>query len=102
VVSSGLGQSVLEPPGGGRVAAWLAWRGVWLWLPPLGLMGTQILLRFPDGALPSGRWRRFSRLTLVLIATATIAMAISAPTADDRYANLTYLPWVPQGLVLAA
>ena len=28
-------------------------------------------------------------------------MAISAPTADDGYANLTYLPWVPPGLVLA-
>src|SRR5215469_1562748 len=63
--------------------------------------GTQILLRFPDGGLPSERWRWFSRLTLVLVATATIAMAISAPTADDGYANLTYLPWVPQGLVLA-
>ena len=101
MVSVGLGQSLLEHHVGGQVAAWLAWPGVWLWLPPLGLMGTQILLRFPDGALPSGRWRWFSRLTLVLVATATIAMAISAPTADDGYANLTYLPWVPPGLVLA-
>jgi signal transduction histidine kinase len=101
MVSVGLGQSLLEHHVGGQVAAWLAWPGVWLWLPPLGLMGTQILLRFPDGALPSPRWRWFSRLTLVLVATATIAMAISAPTADDDYANLTYLPWVPQGLVLA-
>jgi signal transduction histidine kinase len=101
MVSVGLGQSLLEHHAGGQVAAWLAWPGVWLWLPPLGLMGTQVLLRFPDGALPSPRWRWFSRLTLVLVATATIAMAISAPTADDGYANLTYLPWVPQGLVLA-
>ena len=102
MVSVGLGQSLLEQYADGPVAAWLAWPGVWLWLPPLGLMGTQVLLRFPDGALPSQRWRWFSRLTLVLVATATIAMAISAPTNDGGYANLTYLPWVPQSLLLAA
>jgi signal transduction histidine kinase len=102
MVSVGLGQSLLEQHADGPVAAWLAWPGVWLWLPPLGLMGTQVLLRFPDGALPSRRWRWFSRLTLVLVATATIAMAISAPTNDGGYANLTYLPWVPQSLLLAA
>jgi signal transduction histidine kinase len=101
MASVGLGQSLLEQQAGGTVAAWLAWPGVWLWLPPLGLMGTQVLLRFPDGALPSRRWRWFSRLTLVLVATVAIAMAIAAPTDDDGYVNLTYLPWVPRSLVLA-
>ena len=64
--------------------------------------GTQVLLRFPDGALPTPRWRWFSRLTLVLIALATIGMAVAAPADSDGYANLTYVPWVAQGFVLAA
>lgn len=90
------GQSLLDHHAGGTVAAWLAWPAVWLWLPPLRLMGTQVLLRFPDGALPSPRWRWFCRLPLALIAAATAGMAVVSPADTDGYANLTYLPWVPQ------
>jgi hypothetical protein len=96
------GQTLLELHAGGPAAAWLAWPGVWLWIPPLGLMGTQVLLRFPDGALPSRRWRWFSRLSIVPIALAAIGMAITSPTDSDGNANLTHLPWVPPVATLAA
>ncbi|MGH3236463.1 MAG: hypothetical protein ACRDOH_25045 [Streptosporangiaceae bacterium] len=102
LTSTAIGQALLSRHPGGAAAAWLAWPGVWLWLPPLGLMGTQILLRFPDGALPTRRWRWFSRLSLGLIVLATAAMATVAPTDADGYPNLTYLPWVPQGLIAGA
>ncbi|HYP20142.1 MAG TPA: hypothetical protein VEY08_08700, partial [Chloroflexia bacterium] len=29
----------------------------WLWVPAMGLLGTYVLLLFPDGRLPSRRWR---------------------------------------------
>ncbi len=29
----------------------------WLWVPTVGLLGTYLLLLFPDGRLPSRRWR---------------------------------------------
>jgi hypothetical protein len=45
------------------------------WVPALGLLGTQLPLRVPDGKLPSPRWRWFSRITLGLIAVALVGMA---------------------------
>jgi hypothetical protein len=102
MVAVGIGEMLVDRDAGGAAAAWLAWPGIWLWLPPLGLMGTQILLRFPDGALPTPHWRWFSRLTLVLIAAVTIGMALAAPASEDRYANPAYLPWVPDVLVFTA
>ena len=40
-------------PGG----EWAAWLGSWLWLPTTGLIPTFLFLVFPDGRLPSPRWR---------------------------------------------
>jgi hypothetical protein len=42
----------------------------WLWVPAVGLMGTFVFLLFPDGRLPSRRWRPvawLSGLTIVLV-----------------------------------
>jgi len=38
-------------------AVWAAWLGSWLWLPTTGLIPTFLFLVFPDGRLPSARWR---------------------------------------------
>jgi hypothetical protein len=46
-----------------------------VWVVALGLVGTQLPLRLPDGRLPSPRWRWFSRLSLVLIAVALLGMS---------------------------
>ena len=32
----------------------------WFWVPPVGLLGIYMILLFPDGGLPSRRWRPFA------------------------------------------
>ena len=49
--------------------------GANLWVVGLGLIGTQLPLRLPDGRLPSPRWRWFSRVSAGLIAITLIGMA---------------------------
>lgn len=48
------------------------------WLPPIGLLMTQVPLRFPTGRLPSARWRAWSWFTIVWIVIAT-AIGSTAP-----------------------
>jgi hypothetical protein len=48
-------------PGSVPGAVWLAWLGEWSWLIPFGLLLTFLPLLFPDGRLPSRRWRPFAR-----------------------------------------
>ena len=64
----------------------------WLWFPTLSLMATFCLLLFPDGRLPSPRWRPVARLAgagIVLSSVALFAFAfveldtlIRDPNAD--------------------
>ena len=50
---------------GGRLAFWAA---TWLWAPGVGLLFTFVPLLFPDGRLPSRRWRPVAWLSSVAIA----------------------------------
>ena len=45
------------------------------WVIALGLIGTQLPLRLPDGRLPSPRWRWFSWATIALIAVSLVGMS---------------------------
>jgi signal transduction histidine kinase len=49
------------------------------WVIPFGLMGTHLLLRLPDGRLPSPRWRWVSRAATVAI----VAAAVGLPSGDN-------------------
>jgi hypothetical protein len=55
---------------GAAVGAWLE---QWLWLPSVGLMLSFGLLLFPNGRLPSRRWRWVAWATGLLLAVVTIA-----------------------------
>jgi hypothetical protein len=54
-----------------------------VWVLALGLIGTQLPLRLPDGKLPSPRWRWYSRVTLVLIAVAFVGMSVTPGRVQD-------------------
>jgi hypothetical protein len=53
------------------------------WVLALGLGGTQLPLRLPDGRLPSPRWRWYSRVTLVLIAVSFVGMSVTPGRVQD-------------------
>jgi hypothetical protein len=53
------------------------------WVIALGLIGTQLPLRLPDGRLPSPRWRWFSRLSIGLIAVSLVGMAVQPGRVED-------------------
>jgi hypothetical protein len=67
---------LLLPPGalpGGEVVAWIA---SWLWVAHIGLFLFLALL-FPDGRLPTPRWRPFAWLVGTAVAVGAVASAYS-------------------------
>jgi hypothetical protein len=70
------------------------------WVPPIVLLGVQLLLRFPDGALPSRRWRWFSTASWVLLVVLTVVMTTTSPTTNQGAANPYYVAWTEPFVVL--
>jgi hypothetical protein len=64
------------------VAEWIS-VGSSVWVIALGLLGTQLPLRLPDGRLPSPRWRWYSRISIALIAVTLIGMATQRGRVED-------------------
>lgn len=64
---------------GGEAAAWVA---AWLWVPHSGLFVFLGLL-FPDGRLPSPRWRPFAWAVIVVVAFGTVTAAYSPGPIDS-------------------
>src|SRR5215203_3592759 len=62
---------------GGEVLAWIS---SWLWVSHIGLFVFLALL-FPDGRLPSLRWRPFGWLVGVVVVTGTVSVALWPETA---------------------
>jgi hypothetical protein len=44
----------------------------WLWVPAVGLLGTFLLLLFPDGRLPSRKWRPLAVLSGAVIVVVSV------------------------------
>jgi hypothetical protein len=64
---------------GGKAMLWLC---IWVWIAMFGLIVYLILL-FPNGRLPSSRWRPFAWFSVALTLLAAILMAISPDAALD-------------------
>jgi len=70
-----------------------------LWVPSVGLIGTYLLLLFPDGALPSRRWRPLAWLCgAVLVSESVGSMLSPGPLAHlggvQNPFGLEGAPWV--------
>ena len=66
-----------SPPPGGTVAAWIT---CWLWVPINALLAFVALL-FPDGKLPSSRWRPLAWLNGFMAVAGSLAAAfLPGPT----------------------
>jgi hypothetical protein len=48
----------------------------WLWLPPVGLLAIYMILLFPDGKLPSRRWRPLAWLSGTLIVVGSVSILL--------------------------
>jgi signal transduction histidine kinase len=57
-------------------ADWVLSFTEWLWIPPIGLMGTFALLLFPDGHLPSPRWRWFAWFSAIVLVLSSLAILL--------------------------
>ncbi len=56
----------------------------WMWVPAMGLLGTYVLLLFPDGRLPSRRWRPLAWLSGAVI----LLLSVGVMLAPGRLGNL--------------
>jgi len=74
----------------------------WLWVPAVGLVGTYLLLLFPDGRLPSKRWRPLAWLSGAVILLLSLGVWLSLGRLQNLggIRNPFELEWPP--LVIAA
>jgi hypothetical protein len=55
----------------------------WIWVPAVGLLGTYVLLLFPDGRLPSRRWRPLAWLSGVVILLLSFGVMLAPGPLDN-------------------
>jgi hypothetical protein len=88
-----------EPLLGGRAMLWLQ---SWFWMLFVGLL-VYLLLLFPNGRLPSGRWRPFAWVSLVIISVGVIYSSVISPDIrPDGPPSPIQLSVLLLGLVAAA
>jgi hypothetical protein len=72
----------------------------WLWVPAVGLFATYLFLLFPDGRLPSRRWRPLAWLSGALIVLLSVSFGLapgpvaSLPPGIRNPFGLEELPWL--------
>ena len=81
--------------------------GIWTWIPAVGLMAIFVPLLFPDGHLPSARWRWLPWLAGVVMLVLSIASVLSPSAFDDSSLEGVTNPlaaplpgWLVQGLIV--
>jgi hypothetical protein len=83
-------------PGGSTLGTWASWTSSWIWVPVVASIGL-VLLVYPDGRLPSSRWRFALGLLAIGTGLAFVGLAFSpGPLANfasvDNPAGIAALP----------
>jgi hypothetical protein len=55
----------------------------WLWVPPVGLLSIYLILLFPDGRLPSRRWRSLAWFSGAVMVLVSLAIALAPGPLPD-------------------
>jgi hypothetical protein len=76
--------SLARPPGRLPGTEWVAWFAQWVWVPGFGPALTFLLLLFPDGRLPSRRWRPVAWLAVAAMGTLALGSAFTPGPFVDR------------------
>jgi len=92
---------LLARPGSVPFPAAIGSVGVWMWAPAVGLMGTYLILLFPDGRLPSRRWRPLAWLSGAVIVLVSLSTALTPGRLPDLGGvpnpfGLEEYPWVAE------
>jgi len=64
-------------------AAYGAWMNAWFWIPAVVTLATIVLFVFPNGALPSARWRWTIWWTAIAVPIASTFMAFAPGPLDN-------------------
>ena len=77
----------------------------WMWVPPVGLLGIYMILLFPDGKLPSRRWRPFAWfagtvMALICVGFIFIPGPLEGHEGVRNPFGLEWLAWVADVAVL--
>ncbi len=71
-------------PGAGPYPVWINALTQWIWVPPVGLLGVYMILLFPDGKLPSRRWRPLAWFSGAVMVLASVALTLSPGPLPDH------------------
>jgi hypothetical protein len=71
----------------------------WLWVPPVGLLSIYLILLFPDGKLPSRRWRPLAWFSGAVLIMVSLAIALTPGPLPDLEGvrnpfGLEGYPWI--------
>lgn len=80
--------ALITTPGSLPLGGFAVWVAFWAWMPSIGLLTTFLLLLFPDGRLPSRRWRWAAWLSGAGLALVLIGAGGGAASFSGRAAAL--------------
>jgi hypothetical protein len=84
ILSGGYGNyGLLASPGSVPFPAAIGSQGEWIGPATVGLLGTFLILLFPDGRLPSGRWRPLAWLSGAALVLGSVANALAPGPLPD-------------------
>lgn len=89
--------TLVTQPGALPGAQVFTWVAIWSWVPITALVVIFLPLLFPDGRLPSARWRPVLGLALVATTLLTLSLALSPDPRDSVLPEVTN-PFAPPGL----